>query len=536
MVGRARFRPDVVRPARPAFWPSVVCTVLLLLPATAWAGTYFWARTSAGQTLLVPTLLGGLRDGVITTGLVSWGPDPRAVELWDVVIRDRADEPSITAGWAAAELDLGALLGGAGVRLHRIHADDFLVRLGWDAEGTFNLKDAFKRPRPPDAPKKPRRPPPVVSLTDITLRRGRVELTWPTWGLEFQSVDARGEVLLGGEDPLVIHADLQGGPARAEVTARDAAARFAAVEIGAFVWERGGFRTSRLRLGGLGGEREVVLAGGMGFADEVTMEVSGRLDVGVDEVGALATPWLPGGGTVEGLVATLAKGTWSAKAARATAPVLAAGLVRLEGLSLPFDVELTPGGLLPRGHVSTRDARAALVEGPDGVRAVAVVLATVEATIGTLADVRLDGITAESLSLREGAVGAARLAGKARVGLAGGELEGRLETDQGAVSAAGRIEVSILRQRGELALQTKLFGVGGALARALARAVPDEVRQTLGEPVSGSAAFAGQVAPGPKGGPWEVGLELTEAELTGARTWSFEAGRWAGPEPVAAAP
>ena len=527
---RGRARPATSRqapPGRRLEWPLIaLLTWLLLVPATAWAGGYFWVQSSVGQARIWTDLLGDLPEGAITARRMAWGPDPRELAVLDLLVRGRDQKIVIAAGYASARLDVAGLLD-TGPTLNGIRARDFEILLSWDASGVFNLGDAFRVEKEPEDPDKPKKPPPYVRLDDIVLERGRLTLDWPAWGLRFEALDARGEVHLGGPDPLVIHADLTGGEAEAHVGVEPRHARFDSVTIDAFRWEGQSFHTDRLHLGARDGAASVDLAGGMGFGAEVTVAVEGSVRVGASEVGELATPWLPEGVVIEGLRATSTAGAWTAKAARLSAAEVGAGPVRLSEVSLPFELELQPGALMPKGRVAIKGARAASLEGPENIRATGIVLTTVDATLNTMADVRLAGAAAESVSLLEGPLGAVTARGAVKVGLAGGELEAAVGTAVGSVTATGRIDVSMLRRKGEFTLDARFEGVAAALARALGAALPEAAAAALGEPVTGVASFAGEATPGRGPEGWEIGFELTAASLRGASgARAFVDGRW----------
>ncbi len=531
MVVKARSRPATSRQAKPGGrleWPFIsLLTLLVLFPCTAWAGGYFWVQSGPGQANLWSDLLGDIPEGAISARRVAWGPDPRRVEVLDLLIRDRDQNVAVAAGYAAARLDLAGLWD-TGPTFTGVRARDFEILLSWDRAGVFNLDGAFKVRKEVDEPAEPKKKKAHVRLLDIALERGRLTLDWPSWGLRFEALEARGEVHLGGPDPLVIRADLTGGESEAHVGVEPRHARFDSVAIDAFRWEKQGFHTSGLRLGARDGAAAVDLAGGMSFGDVVGVQVKGGLRVGAPEIGELATPWLPHGAVVEGLEATSTDGTWTARATRAEATEVGAGPVRLLDVSLPFELELTPGALMPKGRVTTSGARAGSLVGPENIRATGIVLTTVNATLDTMADVRLEGVTARSVTLPEGELGAVTARGSAKVGLAGGEVEAALGTDRGALSAKGRVDVSMLRRKGELKLNARFERVAGALARALGAALPDDVAAALGDDVSGEASFSGEAAPGDGPDGWDVGFELTAASLKGAvGARAFADGRWA---------
>ncbi|MGM0574896.1 MAG: hypothetical protein ACQEXJ_04075 [Myxococcota bacterium] len=501
---------DAQASGRRAVWPLVLVTVLLLLPATAWAGAYFWLRTDAGQAQLREDLVEDLRPGSLDFRAVRWGPAPS--ELWfvDAVVRDRSGKPAIGARAIGGDLDLGTLLDGR-LHLRRTRAVDFEVRLAWDAEGTFSLKDAFRKGPPEeeeDKPPEPEVPPPLVRFDGVRLDRGLVTLDWPVWGLRFEEVDARGRVHLGGERGLLIEADLEGALARADVDHRTRTVAFDALRIAGFRWEGEGFDTETLALTGGDGAR-VVLAGGMRFGDPTRMDVAGDVLLTGPETRDVLGRWLPGGAEVRGLETHLEGEALVVDASRASAPVITAGPFRLEDVSLPVKGRAAPGGLVPTVSFDTRDATIGRLQAPEGFEARDVSVARLEASMSGNAALRVVDARASGMTLPEGEVGATRADGRLEVGLSGGEVQGAVATDQGTLKAEGSVDVQLMKREARITVVMTLDDFTDTLARSLKTALPDDVASRLEEPIRGQARFRGRAA------------REEPAEDTGEREWGL---------------
>jgi hypothetical protein len=507
-------------------------TVGLALLA-AWPLTYFWVQGAAGQRGLRDSLLRDVRPGALSFHSIQWGPDPRELWLCDAMIRTRAGEPAIGAGVIGGTLS-GAALWRGQLHFEQTRATDFEVRLGWDEAGAFSLKGAFKDPGP--EPAEPKGVPPLVRFDGITLARGLVTLEWPGFGLRFEAVDAAGRVYLGGERGLVIDADLTGAATSARVGRGGARIAFDRIGIEDFAWDGPGFSVARLALAAQTGA-EVSVGGRLGFAEGAGFfESRGRVRVGAAEVGAVLGEWTPEGFTLDDVVVDSRGGKSVVTVARAQVAELLAGPVRVRGLDLPVRAEASGvGSLGQRGSFETRGARAARVEGPEGVALDGVKIQELTAAGGTSGAVVLEGLEADALVLPAGRTSRLRAGGKIDAGLTGGTLSGEVSTDAGSVEAKGQIGVSLLTRDVTVELGLTLRALTAALATTLLDALPDAVAAELTPPLAGTARTKGRLARSKDAaGKSRWGLELTleSGEIVGDQRAEWRDGAWV----IAAAP
>ncbi|MEZ4267066.1 MAG: hypothetical protein R3F39_11875 [Myxococcota bacterium] len=497
-----------------------------------WPLCYFWLQTGPGQRGMRDSLLRDLRPGSLNFHSVHWGPDPRELWLCDAMIRTRAGAPAIGAGTIGGALSMGALVKGL-IHFEQTRATDFEVRLGWNAEGEFSLKGAFKDPKP--EPSEPKGVPPLIRLDGIVLERGLVTLDWPSFGLSFADVGAAGRVHLGGEKGLVIDADLTGLASSATVADRGEGkpkgrVAFDRIAIEKFAWDGPGFAVGRLLLAAKTGA-EVSVAGGLGFAEDAGFfEARGSVRVGAPEVGELLAPWTPQGFAAEGLVIDSRGGKSVLAVERAQVEELLAGPVRVLGLALPVKAEASGvGSMGQKGAFETHGVVARRVEGPKDVALDGVSIEALTAKGSTSGDVALTGLKAATLHLPAGATQNLSAHGKAQAGLTGGSLSGQVASDAGTVDAKGKLGVNLLTGDVSVEIGLTLAQLRDALAKTVLDALPDDVASHLRPPLEGDAKVTGRISrEKDESGKarWGLHLNLESGEIRGDERAELRDGSW----------
>lgn len=546
---------------------------VLLLPFAAWASTYFYVNSSAGQDEIRETLQASLPQGAVTFERVQWGPAPNQVTAFGAEIKTRLGATALTARQLTMEVSSGMVFGDGG-KVERFIADDFDLHLAWDRDGRFNLEGAFskaplpKQP-PPDQPRPPPDPDkPGVALEIIELRRGNLTLSWPDWSLRFEGLEGGGVVRASNAEGLFIDSTLASrGGAAVLVGAGDQARRvpFDEVVVRNFEWRGQGFK-GRLEMRDAQGT-EVVLDGEMGFAEDAppTQRWSGNVILGPRQAAVVApdlipkgirvrgldfqgegesatvkaetvgTPLVPGllpeGARARGLDVKLERGAVKGKAKQLVVPRLESGPAVVVGLDAPLEASYVPG-MVPSGSLQLAGAKVASLSDGTGTKAEGVELAKLDARLSTAVTAEIAGVSVAKLTIPQGVVGKANADLKLDVGLFGGSVLGAVETEEGRVRVKGKVDISVTERRAEYDLTLKLEALRGAMLRSLGARLPDHARAELRAPVKGSARVTGKLGPASKGD--KRGLSATvvvrQAQLEGGGKVSWTAPAEAGGE------
>ncbi|PIE18993.1 MAG: hypothetical protein CSA66_03370 [Proteobacteria bacterium] len=522
------------RRRRGTLWPVLLAT-LLALPAAAWVGGYFWLNSTTGQQAIADWLTGQAPADRLDIALVRWGPLPHRVELLDLRIHDADGRPLVSARHVDADLRLGALLDGE-LLVDGAVVEDVLLHLGWDRDGALNLSEALARPEAPkpgaEPSAKPTGPKRGFALEGLDLRRVSLTLEWPTWGLRFDQVAARGGVALRpGAGGLSIDADLSA--ARSLVTwHEDRSVVFRGVDIGGFSWRDEGFTVARLALDNPDGATRASLTGRMGFRGDLSFVAHGDVALAGDDAEHLVPGVFPQGASIVGLAADYAGGKVSGRMRQARAPSVALGPVLARGVSLPVDaLTIVPGLLRPTGSLKITHARADMISLPHDAGAQDVEVDALTMTIRGTSSAELEGVRVASLRLPEGQVGRAAAKGRITFGLTSGELDGSVETDQGVIGANGKLRLNPLSQRLTISTRVAVEDVGGAIADTILSFIPVDRRAELAAPLSGYAVFETRLSrdksKGSKGKRWSPRTRVTDARLEGQGRLTFDGDRWA---------
>lgn len=583
--------PPVRATSGPApLWP-LIAAAGALVPLALGMCFYFAVNSSLGASLILARLAPGATRGGVEAARIQWGPNPtrlsavhiratnwqgrqtltaravtlkvagsslltlslqpREVALVDAVVANVDGGEGLSAGHLSAQVSLAA---GGPVRLSQVVAEDFGVRLGWAADGRFSLEDAFRfKPRgpppPPDRPDKPKRAGRAVHIDGVTLRRGVVTLTWPSTALSFEAVDCSGDVAIAADGGLEIRADLTGGASSAAWGAAPRRRRVAydSVTIAAFRWIGEGFSTEGVELLGGGGAR-VALAGELGVKRAGAATVRGDVRVSAEHARTLLGPVAPEGGGVNGLDVVLDEAGISGDFGRLEVPVLATGPTTLRGLSAPIRGTLAPSSLTGvAGKLEITGAKLARADGPEGVSAEDIAIGRLGAEFGAALDATVADVSVQGFNVPQGRVGASNASGRLIVGLAGGRLEGRVDTPDGRATARGDISLSLLTQKATFRTALELTDLRGALARSVLVSLPPGVREEVAAPLSGQAVYVGTVArrKGADGRRrWTPRFRLEQGALEGGggrveyadTKWRPRAAAAAAPRPAHGAP
>lgn len=524
------------RPRR--LWPQVVATGLLL-PWLAWLGAYFALNSSPGQAALLSALVGAAPDGRVQVGHARWGPLPDELELIDARVLDVDERPIILAEHVVADVSFVDLIGGDLV-VDRLRVDGFTLHLAWGEDGVLNLTRALRRPRgprdpeaPPDEPRAPSSR--QVLLERVELARGDVTLEWPRWGLQFQRVDTRGTIRLGGDrgdgDTVAIHADLTGGVAHGMWSNGERAVHAERVGITGFRWGRGGFDVERLELVAQDGGR-VDVDGRVEVTPALELDVRGDVEVSAALAALVDDELLPAGARVEGL--RFGYGLDSpitARAALLSAPEVNAGPIAIRDVRLALDaLSFRPGGMRPTGSIQVTGVHAGRVEAPDGLSGQGVSIAAIDATVKNESIATLSGIRADVFALPGGEVGPAAADAEITFGLTAGTFDAKLTTGKGVAAVSGTARLSALTRRFTVAVRVALEAAGGAMAQTLLDLLPAEEAARLTPPVDGFALFETRIAresvEGQSGKRWVARTAITEARLDGGQRVTFDGDAW----------
>lgn len=514
-------------------WPQLAATALVL-PWLLWLGAYFWFNSSPGQDLLLGAVVGVAPDRV-EVGHARWGPLPDEIELIDARVLDLDGRPIIAAEHVIADVSMADLVAGD-LFIDRVRVDGFTLHLAWDDEGALNLTRALRRPGAPRPPDDRPRPPPStrrVTLDRVELARGDVTLEWPRWGLQFQGVDARGAIRVGGapDDPIAIYADLTGGHAHGMWSDGERTVNVERVGITGFRWGRGGFDVERLELAAADGGL-VDVDGRLEVSPALALDVRGDLQVSAAIAAIVDADLLPAGVRVEGLrFAYGVDAPITARAALLSAPELSAGPIAVRDARLTLDaLSFLPGGLRPTGSVQVSAAYAGHIEAPDGLSGRGVSIAAIDATIKNESIATLAGIRAELFTLPGGEVGPAAADAEITFGLTAGTFDGKLTTGQGVAAVSGTARLSALTRRFTVAVRVALEGAGGAMAQTLFDLLPSGEAARLTPPIDGFALFETRIAresvEGHSGKRWIARTAITEARLDGGQRVTFDGDGW----------
>lgn len=492
---------------------ALLLALVLLSPLAVWPAAWLWVQTRAGQEDVRERLTKDLRPEALRFDRFQWGPHPAEIWLLGARIQDRRGERALGAAVVGGRLELGE----GGLRLAYARAADYEVRLSWDEQGVFNLKDALKKERE-KRPEEPKPPAPRLRIDGLVLSRGRVVLDWPRWSLDFEDVDTRGWIHIGGPEGLEFEARLTAGRSRARDSAKDLVA-FEDLEIRGFRWKDMGFHAGSVVLTRRDGSR-VSASGTMSFADEVLLgaRAEGKLEAAAAP--AFLEAVFPGGVVLDGVTAHLDGEQLRLDATRARAPVVVAGPIRAEDVDLPIELRRRPGGvLIPDLEVHSTEARASSLAVHGGAVLREVRIARIDARGRDRIEAEVAGARAEALQLPDGEVGFVAARGRLEGGLTFARAVADVETAQGALHAEGRLEVKLLGDR-RVPVDVTLSELDGALASTLLRAVPGEVQRRLVPPLSGRARFVGRVDED------RLRFALESGEIEGAGRVIFREGSW----------
>jgi hypothetical protein len=346
-----------------------------------------------------------------------------------------------------------------------------------------------------------------------------VSLDWPTWGLDFEDVEARGSLHLGGVEGLRFAADLTAGASVGRLP-RHGTTVADRVAIRGFRWQDQGFAVDAVRLV-RGDGASVEAAGRMGFRDVVTLEARGKATLTTASAPGLLADRAPDGLAVEGIEVHIDGEGLRAGTTRVSIPIVSAGPARLEDVAFAASGSLRPRGLFGPGFgVLVEDLRAARIEVGAAATVRGVSVARIAARGGSAIEAELEGGRAERVLLPGGEVPAVAARAKVDGTLAGVTADADVETPQGRIRAEGRLEVKLLGGE-RVPVDVTLTDLEGALAATLLDAVPDDVQTLLIPPISGRASFLGRID------DRRIGFSLESGEIVGSGRAVYREGAWA---------
>ncbi len=516
--------------AKPRFWPTALLWSALLLVGL-WLGLYFWVNSAHGQRTIIDAVAAGAPEGRIRADRIKWGPGPTELEIFGLSIVDEAQRPLLYATRAEADIAMSTVLGDA-VAVRNIVADGFVLHLEWNDKGKLTLTEALKKPRDPTKPPRRKREPRPMVVDNIELKRGSLTLAWPTFGLQFQYVNAAGRVAASADSGLAIDADLDAQESWAMWQDGERRVDMEQLAINRFVWAGEAFRVGALNLKGHGSD--LALEGGMSFGSELGFTAKGDAVLSKHHAGALNATSTPDGLTVSSLDVRLEGGAITGKVGSLAAERVMTGPIQLEQVNLPINsLRFVPGGFATaQGALAIEGARAKRVVAPTGASADDVTVASLTVTRKRKVDAELKGVTTSMLTLPEGPVGKASGEGRFQLGVTKGTLNGGLETEQGKVSADGTVRINPFNGKVTVAVKLAFEAAVKTIADNLTNAVPQDLRDALTRPIGGRATFetsAKRKKPkGAKRKRWVTESAITDAELTGANGTRliFDGERW----------
>ena len=477
------FKRQVTRVRARARLATRASLALLLTASTAWIGAYFWTHTTFAQATLTSALLRHFDHALVGVSAVGWGPSPLHWWARDVVIGETHTEPALSAELAYVEVDPKSLWSDE-VRLAKANASAFGVHLRWGADGRSNLSRLRPAPEPEAAPRRAR----AWAIEETTLSEGEVTLTWPTWGLAFQSVDASGAISRNTLEGLIIEADLKGAEALFEFPSGPY--RFDRHAIEGFTWRRGAFDVARISLEA-GDKTEIDVTGNMGFRGGLSADLSGAvcLAPGVD-----AQPWsrwLPGGLSLERVRLTRRPTTpWGLVATGLSASELRLKAWRLQGLVGALEVDWASSGGVPSMALRSDGLAAEVLERGTTLSASNLSVEALDLKLGLSSEGRLKGLKIRSANYEQGRVGALALDASLIANIGGGSVEASLTSDSGDLTLSGPLEARLLSRRLEGQLALRFTQVREGLARWIKALMPEGERGLAPDALEGQAGVA----------------------------------------------